>query len=151
MTDAMNAGLAELLFDECSMAFAFLVTDHGFKPPTLEVNPAIHFATVTFMGTNLALECIFDEREIWVEFKIARVVNGVKAQKYAADQNGNRVRDSLFLMLKRRGVREFGLKSQHLAKQGTAEMFRIKLNAYASLLRKYGKDILADSPTALSA
>jgi hypothetical protein len=95
----MNADLARLFFDECSKAFAFLVTDHGFKPPTLEINPSIHFATVTFMGTNLALECIFDEQESWVEFKVARVINGLKAQDYAVDQNGNRVRDSLFLML----------------------------------------------------
>jgi len=107
-----------------------------FKPPTLEINRLIHFATVTFTGTNLALECILDEREAWVEFKVARVVNGVKAQDYAVDQNGNRVRDNLFLMLQRRGVREFGLKSEHLAEQEIPEMFRIKVNAYASLLRK---------------
>jgi len=65
----MNLELTKIFFDECSKAFAFLVTEHGFKPPTLEVNPSIHFATVTFMGTNLALECIFDEREAWVEVK----------------------------------------------------------------------------------
>jgi len=147
----MTLELTKIFFDECSKAFGFLVTEHGFKPPTLEVNRLIYFATVTFMGTNLALECIFDEREAWVEFKVARVVNGKKAQDYAVDQTGNRVRDSLFLMLQKRGVRKLGLKSEHLAEQKIPEMFRIKLNAYGSLLRKYGKDILADSPTALTA
>jgi hypothetical protein len=147
----MNLELTKIFFDECSKAFAFLVTEHGFKPPTLEVNRLTHFATVTFMGTNLALECIFDEREAWIEFKVARVVNGEKAQDYAVDQTGNRVRDSLFLMLQKRGVRKFGLKSENLVEQEIPEMFRIKLNAYGSLLRKYGKDILADSPTALTA
>ena len=146
----MNAELAEAFFDECSKAFAFLVRDHGFKPPTLEINPSIHFATVTFMGTSLALECIFDERETWVEFKVARVVSGVKAREYAVDQNGNRVRDSLFSMLQRRGVREFGLKSQNVAELKVQEMFRVKLAAYASLLQKFGKDILDDSPSALA-
>ena len=86
----MTLELTKIFFDECSKAFGFLVTEHGFKPPTLEVNRLIHFATVTFMGTNLALECIFDEREAWVEFKVARVVNGEKAQDYAVDQTGNR-------------------------------------------------------------
>ena len=110
----MNLELTKIFFDERSKAFAFLVTEHGFKPPTLEANRLIHFATVTFMGTNLALECIFDEREAWIEFKVARVVNGEKAQEYAVDQTGNRVGDSLFLMLHKRGVRKFGLKSEHL-------------------------------------
>jgi len=99
----------------------------------------------------LLWNAFFDEREASVEFKVARVVNGEKAQDYAVDQTGNRVRDSLFLMLRKRGVRNFDLKSEHLAEQEIPEMFRIKLNAYGSLLRKYGKDILADSPTALTA
>ena len=53
-------------------------------------------------------------------------------------------------MLRKRGVRNFDLKSEHLAEQEIPEMFRIKLNAYASLLQKYGKDILADSSSALN-
>jgi hypothetical protein len=146
----MDVDLAQTFFDECKKTFAFLVKAHEFTPPTLEIDPTIHFATVTFMGRNLALECIFDERENWVEFKVARVVDGVKTLEYAVDQKGNRVRDSLFSMLQRRGVREFGLKSQDLATQEVREMFRIKLAAYASLLQKYGKDILDDSPNALA-
>jgi hypothetical protein len=147
----MNPDLTRVFFDECSKAFSFLVTDYGFKPPTLQTDDLTDFVTVTFMGTNLALECVFDEREAWVEFKVAQVMQGVKARDYAVDQNGNRVRDNLFLMLQRRGVRDFGLKSRGLAKRAIPEMFRIKLNTYASLLRQYGKDILADSPTALGA
>ena len=72
----MTLELTQIVFDECSKAFGFLVTEHGLKPPTLEVDRLMHFATVTLMGTNLAFECIFDEREAWVEFKVARVVNG---------------------------------------------------------------------------
>src|SRR5207249_6776224 len=49
----MTLELTKIFFDECSKAFGFLVTEHGFKPPTLEVNRLIHFATVTFMAPTL--------------------------------------------------------------------------------------------------
>src|SRR5207249_11855553 len=93
----MTLELTKIFFDECSKAFGFLVTEHGFKPPTLEVNRLIHFATVTFMGTNLALECIFDERDAWVEFNVASVVNGEKAQDYAVVLTGNLGRKGVIL------------------------------------------------------
>jgi hypothetical protein len=69
----MAPELTQAFFDECAKTFAFLVLKHGFKSPTLDV--AVHYATVTFMGRNIAIEWIFDEREAWVEAKVAKVLN----------------------------------------------------------------------------
>lgn len=143
----MTPELTQVFFDECSKAFAFLVVNHGFKPPTLDVT--VHYATVTFLGGNLAIEWVFEERETWIEGKVARVVTGAPAEDYAIDKDGNRVREHLFVMLQKRGVRETGLKSQNLASKSVREMFTIVFSTYASLLQKYGQDILSDSATAL--
>ncbi|MGH8590270.1 MAG: hypothetical protein ACREXX_13375 [Gammaproteobacteria bacterium] len=144
----MTPELTQAFFDECSKAFAFLVTDYGYKLPTLEIT--VHYATVTFIGKHLAIEWCFEEREAWIEGTVARVINGAPAEDYAVDEDGNRVREHLFRMLEKRGVQDFGLRSHNLARKSMAEMFRIKLNTYASLLQKYGQDILNDSPTALA-
>jgi hypothetical protein len=146
----MNTQLAHMFLDECFKAFAFLVEDYGFTPPVLNMNPSISFSTVTFVGTNLALECIFDERENWVEFKVAQVIDGVVAQSYAIDKKGQRVRESLFSLLQRRGARNFGLQEKDLSSVSTLEMFKAKLAAYAELLLKYGQDILSDSASVFS-
>ena len=144
----MTPELTQAFFDECSRAFSFLVTDYGYNPPTIHIT--VHYATVTFMKKHLAIEWCFEEREAWIEGRVARVINGAPAEDYAKDKHGNRVREHLFRMLEKRGVQDFGLESQKLASKGIPEMFRIKLNAYASLLQKYGQDILNDSPTALA-
>lgn len=143
----MTPELTQAFFDECSKAFGFLVTDHGFRPPTMDVT--VHYAIATFLGKSLAIEWIFEEREMWVEGKVARVINGAPAADYAVDKNGNRVREHLFVMLQKRGVRETGLKSQNLASKSVREMFTIVFSTYALLLQKYGHDILSDSATAL--
>jgi hypothetical protein len=59
----MNKQLAKYFFYEASKAFAFLVNEYNLVPPRLEVEEKINFAYVTFMGKNLAVGCILDERE----------------------------------------------------------------------------------------
>jgi hypothetical protein len=135
---------------ECERAFEYLVRSYGFSPATTEVDDQIHFVTVAFKGKNLALECIYDERESWVEVKVARVLNGVRATEYAVNSQGERVRERLLKLLLERGVRSVGLKDEALGTRPLNEMFRIKLSAYADLLRAHGKDILEDSARALT-
>jgi hypothetical protein len=53
-------------------------------------------------------------------------------------------------MLKRRGAVELGLTSGELSVMDLEERFRVVLEAYAGLLREYGKDIISDSLSALS-
>ena len=144
----MDQQLAEFFFAEASRTFGFLVKDYSFAPPDLEGNNKIDFATVTFMGKNLAVECILDEREADITCKIARVIDGKKTSDYAVDENGVRVREGLFHLLQRRGVGE-GL----FRKTGGLELhdkIKTTLSDFAQMLEKHGGDILADSSGALA-
>lgn len=100
----MDIHIAKEFQNACNAAFGFLVTDHGFQPSTLKINPRIHFATVTFLGRHVAVECIFDQNESWVEVKIAKVVNGATTGEYSTDSTGHRVREGLYPLLIRRGL-----------------------------------------------
>lgn len=144
----MDQKLANYFFEEASRAFDFLVKDYSFAPPRLDIDERINFATVTFMAMNLAVECIFDERETDVDCKIAQVVDGQKTSAYAVDDHGVRVREGLFTLLRRRGVRE------RLFNQTTGlavrDKIRTTLGDFARMLKEHGQDILADSPNALA-
>jgi hypothetical protein len=148
--EMMDVIAAQLFQTECECTFNFLVRDYGFSPASLDVNQNISFATVTFMAKNIALECVYDEREMFVEMYVARVSNGVKASEYAIDAQGQKVRERLLTLLIRRGARGVDLKDKKLAAHPINEMFQIKLNAYAELLKAHGRDILSDSSSVLA-
>jgi hypothetical protein len=143
----MDHQLVKYFFDEASKAFAFLVSEHSFAAPRLEVDDRINFAAVTFMGKNLAIECILDLREADIDCKIARVVESAVTPHYAVDEKGTRVREGLTGLLRRRGVRE------HLLDQVGGLDFRqqieVTLQNFATMLKMYGAEVLKDSPTAL--
>lgn len=143
----MDKQLANYFFDEVSKSFVFLVTEHAFAFPQLQIDDKINFAFVTFMGKNLAIECILDEREEDVDCKISRIVNGKKTTHYATDNIGLRVREGLFNLLRRRGVREHLFT--RIAGLEFREQIKVILMDFAKMLRKHGKEILADSPSAL--
>lgn len=148
----MDNALANYFFEEVSKAFAFLVNEHSFAAPQLEVNDAINFAFVTFMGKNLAIECSLDGREGDIACIIARVIDGKKATYRDAiderDKHGVRVREYLSKLLERRGVRQNlftrvgGLDPQ--------ERIKVTLGDFAQMLRKHGGDVLSDSATVLA-
>lgn len=118
-------------------------------PGKLEIDNQIRFATVSYLANNLAVECIFDENEAWVEVKIARVKSGLRPADYSTDSDGNRVRESLYPLLIKRGVREFGPRERQLSAKPLNEMFRIRLSKDAELIKKYGQKIVEDSPVLL--
>jgi hypothetical protein len=144
----MDQQLAEYFFKEASKQFAFLVKQYSFAAPGLEVDNRFNLATVTFMGKNLAVECMLEEREGDIECKVARVFDGKKTSYYAVDENGVRVREGLSSLLRRKGVQE------NLFRRVTGllprERINIILEDYAQMFKKYGHDILSDSPTALA-
>ncbi|MGQ0385075.1 MAG: hypothetical protein ACT4UP_10400 [Gammaproteobacteria bacterium] len=147
----MNVEIANQFHDACNAAFGFLVTDHGFQSAILEVDPKTHSAVVSFLGKNVAVECVFDEIEAWVEVKIARVVNGARSVDYSSDSAGNRVRESLYPLLVRRGVRSFGPHDKGHSATSFQEIFRTRLSKDADLLRMHGTDIINDSPQVFAA
>ena len=143
----MDEQLVDYFFSEASRALAFVVNEYNFSPPRLEVNEKINFAFVTFMNKHLAIECILDERESDIDCKIALVFGGKKTTHYAVDENGVRVREGLFGLLRRRGIRE-----RLVTRVGGLEFreqIKIAMLDFAQMLRKHGQDILHDSPTAL--
>jgi hypothetical protein len=143
----MDKQLANYFSDEASKAFAFLVNDHSFTPPQLQIDDKINFAFVIFLKKNLAIEFILDERESDITCKIARVFDGKKTPHYAVDENGVRVREGLFNLLRRRGIKErltTGIGGLELHAQ-----IKVKFSDFAQMLRKHGQDILNDSSTAL--
>ena len=143
----MDTQLANYFFSAASNAFQFLTIDKHFALPTLDVDDQINFATVTFLGKNVAIECILDERDEDVDCKIARVVDGAKVLDYAVDKTGKRVRESLAALLRRRGLRD---RIFHDVK-GLALRYQITiiLEDFALMLRTHASDILNDSPTML--
>ena len=143
----MNKQLAIYFFEQVSKVFNFVVREHNFAPPQIEMNEKINFTFVTFMGKNIAIECVLDEREADVDCKISRVINGKKVAHYAVDDKGVRVREGLHNLLRQRGVRE-----RLFTKVGELELraqIKITLADFAQMLKKYGQDILSDSPAAL--
>jgi hypothetical protein len=144
----MDQKLSNYFFREAAMAFDFLVKNYSFAPPQLDVDNKINFTTVTFMGKNLAVECIFDEREVDIDCKIARVIDGQKTSHYAVDDKGNRVREGVFHLLHRRGINErLFTPTKELDVDGK---IKTTLNDFAQMIRKHGRNILADSPDALA-
>jgi len=148
----MDKKLANNFFKETSSAFAFLVNEHSFATPQLEVNDKIHFAHVTFIGKNIAITCSLDEREGDIDCRIARVIDGKKATYRDAisgiDERGTRVHESLYILLVRKGVRERLLTQ--ITALGPHDRIKVTLADYAQMLRKHGQEILNDSPAALT-
>jgi hypothetical protein len=148
----MDKQLVTYFVEEVSKAFAFVVNEHNFAAPQLDVRDEIHLAFVTFMGKHLAIECSLDEREGDVACIIARVVDGKKASHRDAidgrDERGARGREYLSKLLERRGVRERIFT--RVGGLDLRERIRITLADFAQMLRKHGKEILDDSPTALA-
>ncbi|MHB0916124.1 MAG: hypothetical protein ACYC5A_11050 [Thermoleophilia bacterium] len=146
MTD-MEIGLDDIdryFMNEAEKTFEFLVSEYGFSKPILSVNRRINFTFVVFMGRNIAIECILDKRERYVECKIALVENGEKTSHYAVDETGARVREGLFSYIKQRGVSQFPFEK--IDSDDLKDEIRIRLEDYAQMLRQYGEEILKDSP-----
>lgn len=145
----VDPALARTFYEEAKKAFSFLVEKHSFGDPVLTIDEAIGFAIVTFMGKNLAIECLLEEREADIDCEVARVIDGKKTLHYQCDDRGNLVRDGVYLLLLRRGIRaKLFTKVTGLSLR---EKIPIILSDFARMLQQYGRDILEDSPTALSA
>ena len=141
---SMNAALLETFRDQAEKLFAFLPSDCGFAPPKMAVDERSLLAVVTFKGQNLAIQLLLDERGQDVDCKVARVSNGEVAEHYGRDETGKLVRESLFEMLTRKGVRA-GLFTK-VSGMPLEERIPVTLEDFSRMLKQHGKDILSDSP-----
>jgi hypothetical protein len=123
--------------------------EYGFSAPQLETNEKIKFAYVTFMAKHIAVECILDQREEDITVKIVRVLDGKKTPYYAVDKKNAWVRQDLFGLLRREGAPAAGCLRKLESGLDFSDRIPRLLDNYAEMLKKYGKDVLDDSPTAL--
>jgi hypothetical protein len=144
----MNQELTQYFVEQGTDIFKFLTLEHSFAPPSVEVEERIDFVTVTFMGKNLAVELILDQRAEDITCKIARVFNGKNTHHYAVDENRVKVREGVFSYLLRKGITETIFTK--VTGLSLRERIPITFSDLAKALKKYGGDILKDSPTALT-
>lgn len=144
----MDRELSNYFFEQAEKAFGFLVREHSFAPPILEIDEPTNFATVTFKGQHLAIECIFDEGEADIDCKVARVLDGRKADDYAVDENRVKVREGLASLVRRQGAREKLFRN--VSRLALRERISVTLADFAEMLKTKAKDVLKDSPSALA-
>jgi len=143
----MDAELANYFFEEAAKAFDFIVRVGSFAPPQFEIDGRIPFAYAIFRGRNLALECSLDERDEDIDCKVVRLIDGKLPVEYAVDSNGVRVREGVYSLLRRKGVRE-RLFTQ-VTGLGLRDQIPITLGDFARMLKNHGSEIFSDSRTAL--
>jgi hypothetical protein len=147
----MDKQLANYFIEEASKAFAFVVNEHSFAAPQVELLDKINFVFVIFMGHNIAIECSLDEREGDITCIIARVIDGKRATYRDAiderDEQGMRVRENLSQYLRRQGVR--GRILTKIEGLDFHERIKATLKDFAQMLKRHGRAVLEDSPKAL--
>lgn len=143
----MNKELAEYFFDQAKDTFAFLVKEHGFRPPLLIVDDQIHFAFAVYEATHIAIECVLDEREQIVECKIARVPDRERRDWYEFNDRGERIRVGLGQLVREKGVRE-NIYTR-VTGRSLREKIPVTLGDFATMLHRYGADVLRDAPDAI--
>jgi hypothetical protein len=139
----MNTALLEIFRDQAEKLFAFLPSDCGFALPKMAVDEHALLAVLTFKGQNLAIQLLLDVRAQDVDCKVARVSNGKVTEHYGRDEAGKLVRESLFEMLTRKGVRASLFTK--VSGMSLEERIPITLEDFSRMLKQHGKDILADS------
>ena len=146
----MGKELAQWFFREVSARMTFLVEEYCFAPPSLEIEDAIHFATVSYKGKNLAIEFILDQRDEHFECDVSRPRDGERRDDddwHGRDSGGALVRTSVFMLLRpRAGGEDLFHKPGGLPFK---DKISVWLRDYERMLRRYGQDILEDSPMVL--
>ena len=142
----MGKQLAKYFFDQVSEKFRFLPDQYGFTGAKLRIDERIHFAFATYVGTNIAIEFVLDEREEDVTCEIARVLKE-EPTFLIADTTRAGCREYLTSILHRKGVRESLFRET--GRLSLDERIPLVLEDFAHALHKYCSDILSDLPTVL--
>lgn len=142
----MKTELQRLFFEEVQKNFSFLQPKFRGPFPQLDIRTGIF--TVVFIGTNLAVEFILDERDEDIACKISRVINGQPTPYYAVDPQGKLVREELSNLLLAHGIR--GKVFTPVSNLSLRERIPITLGDYARMLQKHGQKVLDDDPEFLN-
>lgn len=140
----MKTELQKFFFEEVQKNFGFL--QPKFKGPFIE--EGYYSLEVVFLGNNLAIELVLDEREDDISCYIARVIEGKPAPHGFVDPQGKRVRWRLSSLLLAHGIRDKIFTP--VSGLSLREQIPIALGDYVSMLKKYGKKVLDDDPESLN-
>lgn len=139
----MDNKLYEYFFEEGIKAFDFMSDVRLFATPERVLDERTGIAKLIFKGSNVAIQCILDQRDEDVDCKIARVIDGHITSHFARDERGLLVRESLYNWVVRRGGSPAFTK---IGGRSFKERIPIILKEIARMLQNYGQEILADSP-----
>jgi hypothetical protein len=140
----MKTELQRLFFEATQKNLDFLLAEGRFKGSYPQLDAKTGIFTVVYMGTNLAVELILDERDEDISCKISRVINGAPALDYAIDGHGKLVRASLYRLIDAHGVQNQLLTS--LKGLTFKDRIPILLEGYAKMLKAYAQMVLDDNP-----
>jgi len=140
----MKTELQRLFFEEVQKNFGFL--QPKFKGPF--VSEGYCSLEVVFLGDNLAIELVLDEREEDVSCYIARVIDGQPAPHGFIGPQGKRVRAHFYSLLIEHGFR--GKLFTLVPGSPLKDQIPIILRGYASTLQRYGQKVLDDDPEFLN-
>ncbi len=131
----MEPNITQQFIDTAKKLFQFLVDDFCFMGPFIEKDRKTDFLNIYYMSPKLALEIILDCRELDIDCKFLKIINGKKTTDYSKDQKGNLVRISVADLLREQGIRDkLFSKIGHLP---VTERIPIILNDYVLILKKY--------------
>ncbi|MGB9872787.1 MAG: hypothetical protein ACPLYD_14170 [Anaerolineae bacterium] len=140
----MKTELQRLFLEEVQKNFGFLRPK--FKGPL--ISEGYLSLTVAFVGENLAIEFVLDERDEDVSCYIARVIEGKPAPFWSVDPQGKRVRGHFYALLVDHGFR--GKLFTVPPGLSFREQIPIILAGYKQALQEYGKKVLEDDPEFLN-
>jgi hypothetical protein len=132
--------------NECEDVFSFLLTKHQFSGPTIDAYP--NQIVITYLKREVAIECLYDERDDDVTLKIVRLIDGKVPSAYRLTDDGVLVREYLTKLLIGKGIRDINFQEAVIArknKRDRKEILRKELEGFARLLQLYGTSVLEGS------
>jgi hypothetical protein len=144
----MKTELRQFFFEAVQENFSWLLAKGRFQAPYIDVNQEISWlTTVVYLGENLALQLVLDERDEDVGCFVAKVVNGRPADAWKYDNHGNMVRGYLTTLLQRHATEDILSMFTRVPGKPLKERIPITLGDYALMIQSYGQHLINDDPT----
>lgn len=141
----MLTELRKLFYEVVLKEFDFVTMTSKFRGPYIVKDN--YYFEVAFIGKNLAIELVFEERDEAISCYIARMIEGQPAQDFAVDKAGKRVRGYLYHLLIAWGVH--WPRFTKVTGLSLKEMIPIVLRDYAQMLKEHGQMVMEDVPAFL--
>lgn len=123
--------------------FSFLL-EKGFTGPVLrEVWPE---TMIYYIGRNVAIECVLDEKDFFAGCYISKVVGGQPVQVHAKNKLGVRVRFLIHTWVTEQSDVPDSFYKKVSRKMTWEEVIPIRLDNDQRMLQEYGQIIIDDSP-----